>query len=108
MQQARTQGSGLPAEQSMCVGPSSLAAFSFLGVCSEVVGETGRTVEKQEAFTPTLPSGAGSACSIFLFRDGRAMEEGVTANAVCALPSRWQPGMECWSRKWSIRAFREG
>ena len=88
---------------------SSLAAFIFLAVCSEVEGETRRlVVEKQEAFKPRLLSGPCSACSIFLFREGRAMEEGVTANAVCALPSRWQPGMECWSRKWSIRAFKEG
>lgn len=78
-----------PVEQSMCVRPSSLAAFIFLVVCSEVVGETRRlVVEKQEAFIPRLLSGAWSTCSIFLFREGRAIEDGVTANAVCALPSR--------------------
>lgn len=104
-----TQDSELPVEQSMCVRPSSLVAFIFLAVCSEVVGKTrGLVVEKQEAFIPRLLSGACSACSIFLFREGRAMEEGVTASVVCALPSKWQPGTVCWSRKWSIRAFREG
>jgi hypothetical protein len=85
-----TQDGELPVEQSMCTRPSSLVVFIFLAVCSEVVGETRVLVlEKQEAFTPRMLSAACSVCSIFLFRDGRAMIEGVTADVVCALPSRW-------------------
>ena len=94
----------LPAEQSISVRPSSLGPFIFLAVGSEVVGESRGLVGEETVFMPRL----GSACACFLFLEGRVMTEGVIADAVCALPSRWQPEIECWSRKRSIRAFREG
>lgn len=94
----------LPAEKSISVKLSSLGAFIFLAVGSEVVGESRGLVGEEAAFMPRLRS----ACSCFLFLEGRVMTEGVITDAVCALPSRWQPEIECWSRKLSIRAFKEG
>lgn len=67
-----------------------MMGFIFLLECSEVVEVTrgGFVVGKQEVFAPRPLSGARSLCSTFLFREGRAMEEGVTADVACALPSR--------------------
>ena len=43
-----------PAEQSMSVRPSSLVAFIFLAVGSEVVGENKGLVAEEDALMPRL------------------------------------------------------